>query len=95
MDQIARIEQELDHFPHTLDLPSLMGMDRRIKLGDTSKVVSTGDDDFFSTVAQCPANGILLLESKFESVYDIPLGNIQVEVIARGGRRADAGLYCP
>ncbi|EJM63675.1 hypothetical protein PMI28_00019, partial [Pseudomonas sp. GM48] len=115
MDQIARIEQELDHFPHTLslyreqlgrflnrradqvshalDLPSLMGMDRRIKLGDTSKVVSSGDDDFFSTVAQCPANGILLIESQFESVYDIPLGNIQVEVVAReGGERTRVTL---
>ncbi|MDR6608034.1 DUF6531 domain-containing protein, partial [Pseudomonas synxantha] len=115
MDQTARIEQELDHFPHTLslyreqlgrflnrradqishalDLPSLMGMDRRIKLGDTSKVVSSGDDDFFSTVAQCPANGILLIESQFESVYDIPLGNIQVEVVAReGGERTRVTL---
>ncbi|MGF6556143.1 RHS repeat-associated protein [Pseudomonas sp. S30_BP2TU TE3576] len=115
MDQIARIEQELDAFPHTLslyreqlnrflnrradqvshalDLPSLMGMDRRIKLGDTSKVVSSGDDDFFSTVAQCPANGILLIESQFESVYDIPLGNIQVEVVAReGGERTRVTL---
>jgi hypothetical protein len=70
MDQIARIEQELDHFPqtlnlyreqlgrflnrttdkvsHALDLPSLMGMERVIKFGDASTVVSSGDDDFFS-----------------------------------------------
>ena len=110
MDQIARIEQELDHFPqtlnlyreqlgrflnrttdkvsHALDLPSLMGMERVIKFGDSSTVVSSGDDDFFSTVAQCPQSGPLLIESKFESVYDIPLGNIQVEVVAQeGGER--------
>ncbi|RON10681.1 type IV secretion protein Rhs [Pseudomonas brassicacearum] len=107
MDQVVRIEQELDSFKDTLslyrqqldhwflraadkvshaaDMPSLMGMDRRIKLGNTSTTVSTGDDDFISSVAQCPASGILEIESKFESVYDIPLGNIQVDVIAVAG----------
>ncbi|MFY0731390.1 DUF6531 domain-containing protein, partial [Pseudomonas sp. NFX15] len=110
MDQIARIEEELDHFPrtlslyreqltgffnrnadkvsHALDLPSLMSMDRQIRFGDTRTVVSSGDDDFFSTVARCPDTGILLIESQFESVYDIPLGNIQVEVVTvEGGER--------
>uniref|UniRef100_UPI0021154699 DUF6531 domain-containing protein n=1 Tax=Pseudomonas sp. G(2018) TaxID=2502242 RepID=UPI0021154699 len=109
MDHIARIEQELEHFPNTLalyrqqlsrwfsqvadrashatDMPSLMGMERVIKLGNSSAVVSSTDDNFFSTVAQCPQGGILQIESKFESVYDVPLGNIQVEVIAiEGGR---------
>ncbi|EJL98469.1 RHS repeat-associated core domain protein containing protein [Pseudomonas sp. GM102] len=107
MDQIVRIEQELDGFKDTLslyrqqlgsflsgnadrvsrvtDMPSLMGMERKIKLGNTSKSVSSRDDDFFSSVAQCPDSGILEIESKFESVYDIPLGNIRVDVIAEDG----------
>ncbi|WP_433736510.1 RHS repeat-associated core domain-containing protein [Pseudomonas putida] len=107
MDHIARIEQELEHFPNTLtlyrqqvsrwfsqtadrfshaaDLPSLMGMERVIKLGSTSTAVSSGDDDFISAVAQCPKVGVLQIESKFESVYDIALGNIQVDVIAVEG----------
>ncbi|WP_027922052.1 RHS repeat-associated core domain-containing protein [Pseudomonas sp. URMO17WK12:I12] len=107
MDQIVRIEQELDGFKDTLvvyrqqlgsflgrntdrvsramDLPSLMDMERLVKLGSTTTAVSGGDDDFFSGVAQCPASGILEIESKFESVYDIPLGNISVDVIARDG----------
>ncbi|WP_095052835.1 RHS repeat-associated core domain-containing protein [Pseudomonas sp. Irchel s3b2] len=110
MDQIERIEQELDGFKDTLslyrqqlgsflsrnadrvsralDMPSLMDMDRKIKLGSTSKSVSSRDDDFFSSVAQCPDGGILEIESKFESVYDIPLGNIQVDVIAMDGGKS-------
>ncbi|MHC8322723.1 RHS repeat-associated core domain-containing protein [Pseudomonas sp. GB2N2] len=104
MDQIVRVEQELDGFKDTLvlyreqlrgflsrtadkvsqatDIPSLVGMERQVKLGDTTTAVGIGDDDFISSVAQCPKSGILEIESKFESVYDIPLGNIQVDVIA-------------
>ncbi|RON58581.1 RHS repeat-associated core domain-containing protein [Pseudomonas frederiksbergensis] len=112
MDQIVRIEQELDSFPNTLslyreqlkhwfsrtadrashaaDLPSLMGMERIVRFGNSSTTVSTGDDDFISTVVQCPKGGLLEIESKFESVYDIPVGNIQVDVIA-----ADGGKVTP
>jgi YD repeat-containing protein len=104
MVHIARIEQELEHFPDTLtlyrqqlahwfsrsadrlshvaDMPSLFGMERVIKFGNTTTVVSSGDDDFISTVAQCPQGGILQIESQFESVYDVPLGSIQIDVIA-------------
>ncbi|PAU55860.1 DUF6531 domain-containing protein, partial [Pseudomonas sp. PICF141] len=107
MDQIVRIEQELDGFKDTLslyrqqlgsflsrnadrvsrvaDMPSLMGMERLIKLGNTTTAVSSRDDDFFSSLAQCPKSGILEIESKFESVYDIPLGNISLDVIAVDG----------
>jgi RHS repeat-associated protein len=107
MDQIVRIEQELDGFKDTLvlyreqlgeflsrnadkvsramDMPSLLDMERLIKLGDTTTAVSSRDDDFFSGLARCPASGILEIESKFESVYDIPLGNISVDVIASDG----------
>jgi RHS repeat-associated protein len=67
------------------DLPSLLGMERVIKVGNTSKSVSMTDGDFASNVAQCPLKGPLLIESKFESVYDIPLGDIEVEIVAVEG----------
>jgi RHS repeat-associated protein len=115
MDQIVRIEQELDGFKDTLsvyrvqlrgflsrtadkvsralDMPSLMDMDRLVKVGNTTTSVSKSDDDFFSSVAQCPLDGNLEIESKFESVHDIPLGNIQVDVIAvDGGERTTITL---
>ncbi|MGJ7518403.1 DUF6531 domain-containing protein, partial [Pseudomonas baetica] len=104
MDHIARIEQELEHFPNTLtlyrqqlsrwfsqtadrvshaaDMPSLFGMERVIQFGNTTTVVSSGDDDFISTVTQCSKGGPLQIESRFESVSDVPLGKIQVDVIA-------------
>ncbi|QAY89657.1 hypothetical protein, partial [Pseudomonas sp. ACM7] len=71
-----------DKASHAADLPSLMGMERIISFGNASTAVSSGDDDFFSSVVQCPKGGELEIESKFESVYDIPVGNIQVDVIA-------------
>ncbi|CAH0165153.1 Putative deoxyribonuclease RhsC [Pseudomonas sp. Bi123] len=80
--------QTADMASRAADLPSLMDMERKIKLGDTSKSVSSSDDDFFSSVAQCPDGGILQIESKFESVYDVPLGNIQVDVIAVDGGKS-------
>ncbi|WP_139835008.1 DUF6531 domain-containing protein, partial [Pseudomonas sp. B35(2017)] len=67
------------------DLPSLLGMERVIKVGNTSKSVSMTDGDFTSNVAQCPLKGPLLIESKFESVYDIPVGDIEVEIVAVEG----------
>ncbi|MDQ3200967.1 MAG: RHS repeat protein, partial [Pseudomonadota bacterium] len=76
------VSRNADKVSRFMDLPSLMGMERVIKLGDTTTAVGSGDDNFLSTVVQCPGNGILQIESKFESVYDIPLGNIQVDVIA-------------
>ncbi|ROM74346.1 type IV secretion protein Rhs [Pseudomonas brassicacearum] len=103
MDQVSRIEQELDSFKGTLsayreqlerwysraadrashvaDLPSLMGMERLIRFGDSTTAVSISDDDFLSTVVQCPKGGPMTIESKFESVYDIPLGDIAVDVV--------------
>ncbi|MGW8465964.1 RHS repeat-associated core domain-containing protein [Pseudomonas sp. CLCA07] len=82
-----------DQASRAADLPSLMGMERLIKLGNTTTAVSSGDDDFLSSVAQCPDGGILEIESKFESVYDIPLGNISVDVIAvDGGEKKSVSL---
>ncbi|KII38202.1 type IV secretion protein Rhs, partial [Pseudomonas fluorescens] len=77
--------QAADKVSRATDMPSLMGMERVITLGTTRTVVSSGDDDFISTVAQCAQGGVLQIESKFESVYDVPLGNIQVDVIALEG----------
>ncbi|WP_150782792.1 hypothetical protein, partial [Pseudomonas fluorescens] len=85
-EQLQRwFSQAADQASRAADLPSLMGMERLIKLGSTTTVVSSGDDEFLSSVAQCPDGGILEIESKFESVYDIPLGNISVDVIAVDG----------
>ncbi|MEZ1318436.1 RHS repeat-associated core domain-containing protein [Pseudomonas fluorescens] len=82
-----------DQVSHATDMPSLLGMERQIKLGSTSTSVSAGDDDFLSSVAQCPRNGLLQIESRFESVHDIPLGNIQVDVIAvQGGEKTPITL---
>lgn len=100
-DTLTLYRQQLDHWfsraadkvSHATDLPSLMDMERRIKFGDSTTVVGRRDDDFISTVAQCPLNEILQIESSFESVYDIPLGNIQVDVIAvDGGERTSITL---
>ncbi|EJM20739.1 Rhs family protein, partial [Pseudomonas sp. GM21] len=85
-EQLKRwFNQKADQASRAADLPSLMGMERLIKLGSTTTAVSSGDDEFLSSVAQCPDGGILEIESKFESVYDIPLGNISVDVIAMDG----------
>ncbi|RON25491.1 RHS repeat-associated core domain-containing protein [Pseudomonas lini] len=82
------LSRNADRVSRATDMPSLMDMERKIKLGNTSKSVSGRDDDFFSSVAQCPDSGILEIESKFESVYDIPLGNIQIDVIAMDGGKS-------
>ncbi|MGY1891510.1 RHS repeat-associated core domain-containing protein [Pseudomonas sp. SDT291_1_S447] len=74
-----------DKVSHAADLPSLMGMERIIRFGSDSTAVSSTDNEFFSGVVQCPESGPMLIESKFESVYDIPLGNIVVDVIAMDG----------
>jgi hypothetical protein len=85
-EQLKRwFNQAADQASRVADLPSLVGMERLIKLGSTTTAVSSGDDEFLSSVAQCPDGGILEIESKFESVYDIPLGNISVDVIAMDG----------
>ncbi|MEX5553316.1 type IV secretion protein Rhs, partial [Pseudomonas pergaminensis] len=70
----------LDSVSHGLDMPSLLGMDRVLRVGDSQRSVSMADADF-STVSQCPMGGELKIESLFESVYDVPIGNIPVEVI--------------
>ncbi len=70
----------LDSVSHAADMPSLLGMDRVLRVGDSQRSFSISDADF-STVARCPAGGELKIESKFESVYDVPIGEIPVEVI--------------
>ncbi len=73
--------QRADDFSRLNDLPSFIGMERVIKAGDTQKSVSITDGDFLSSVTRCPLEGPLLIESKFESVYDIPIGDIEVEIV--------------
>ncbi|MCF5097697.1 type IV secretion protein Rhs, partial [Pseudomonas gessardii] len=73
--------QALDKASHATDLPSLLGMERVLRIGDAQGSVSMTDTDFASSVAVCPAGGELRIESQFESVYDVPLGNLQVQVI--------------
>ncbi|WP_434604520.1 RHS repeat protein [Pseudomonas sp. Z4-7] len=112
MDQVRRIEAELDSFKDSLslyreqlgrwyaraadrasqaaDLPSLMGMERVLLFGGSATTVSSRDSDFHSTVAQCPKGGVLTIESKLESAYDIPLGDIVVDVVS-----VDSGEVTP
>ena len=71
----------LDSVSHAADLPSLLGMDRVLRVGDSQRSVSMTDPDFIGAVAMCELGGELKIESKFESVYDVPIGEIPVEVI--------------
>ncbi|WP_353630322.1 RHS repeat-associated core domain-containing protein [Pseudomonas poae] len=70
----------LDSVSHALDMPSLLGMDRVLRVGDSQQSVSMTDADF-SVAALCSQGGELKIESQFESVYDVPIGDIPVEVI--------------
>ena len=76
----AWYSQALDSVSHAADMPSLLGMERVLRVGDSQRSVSLSDADF-STVARCPVGGVLKIESKFESLYDVPIGDIPVEVI--------------
>ncbi|VVN66436.1 hypothetical protein PS718_00126 [Pseudomonas fluorescens] len=92
-DTLSLYREQLKHWAsrtadtvsHAADLPSLVGMERLIRFGENSTAVSSSDNEFFSNVVQCPKGGLMLIESKFESVYDIPLGNIVVDVVAVDG----------
>ncbi|MGY2257296.1 hypothetical protein, partial [Pseudomonas reactans] len=77
----AWYSRALDSVSHALDMPSLLGMDRVLRVGDSQTVVSTTDPDVLGTVVMCQLGGELKIESKFESVYDVPIGDIPVEVI--------------
>jgi len=74
-----------DSISHTADLPSLMGMERILRFGEHTTAVALDDKHFSSAVVQCPERGPMEIESKFESVYDIPLGDIVVDVMAVDG----------
>ncbi|VVN44834.1 hypothetical protein PS664_05733 [Pseudomonas fluorescens] len=62
-------------------MPSLLGMDRVVRMGDSHTTASMTDPDFMGSVAICQVGGELKIESKFESAYDVPIGDIPVEVI--------------
>ncbi|WP_346836124.1 RHS repeat-associated core domain-containing protein [Pseudomonas sp. 9.2(2024)] len=79
------LSRSADTVSHTADLPSLMGMERIIRFGEHSTAVAIDDGRFSSAVVQCPESGPMEIESKFESAYDIPLGDIVVDVVAVEG----------
>ncbi|WP_367256388.1 RHS repeat-associated core domain-containing protein [Pseudomonas sp. stari2] len=76
------LSRSADSVSHAADLPSLMGMERIIRFGEHSMAVAIDDKRFSSAVVQCTKTGPMEIESKFESVYDIPLGGIAVDVVA-------------
>ncbi|KAF2406992.1 RHS repeat-associated core domain-containing protein [Pseudomonas antarctica] len=71
----------LDSVSHATDMPSLLGMDRVLRVGASQTTASMTDPDVLGTVVMCPLGGELKIESVFESVYDVPIGGIPVEVI--------------
>ncbi|WP_395607970.1 RHS repeat-associated core domain-containing protein [Pseudomonas sp. B22129] len=77
----AWYSRALDSVSHAADLPSLLGMERVLRVGDSQTVVSAADPDVLGTVVMCQLGGELKIESTFESVYDVPIGDIPVEVI--------------
>ncbi|MHB2247004.1 RHS repeat-associated core domain-containing protein [Pseudomonas fitomaticsae] len=79
------LSRSADGVSHAADLPSLMGMERIIRFGEHSTAVAIDDGRFSSAVVQCPETGPMEIESKFESAYDIPLGDIVVDVVAVEG----------
>jgi len=85
-EQLRRwLSRSADSVSHAADLPSLMGMERIIRFGEHSTAVATDDNRFSSAIVQCPESGPMEIESKFESAYDIPLGDIVVDVVAVEG----------
>ncbi|MGY2681274.1 RHS repeat-associated core domain-containing protein [Pseudomonas tolaasii] len=77
----AWYSRALDSASHAADLPSLLGIERVLRVGHSQTSVSATDPNFVGTVVMCPLGGELKIESTFESVYDVPIGNIPVEVI--------------
>ncbi len=71
----------LDSVSHATNMPSLLGMDRVLRVGNSQTAVSMTDPDVLGSVTLCQLGGELKIESKFESVYDVPIGDIPVEVI--------------
>ncbi|WP_219097546.1 RHS repeat-associated core domain-containing protein [Pseudomonas sp. UMAB-40] len=80
----SNFAQWVDKGPQFFDRPAIFGMNRTVKLGTENATVSINDNDF-STVAICPKDGRLLIESKFVSVNYIPVGNITVDVTPTAG----------
>jgi RHS repeat-associated protein len=77
----AWYSRALDSVSHAADMPSLLGIDRVVRMGDSHTTASMTDPDFMGSVAICQVGGELKIESKFESAYDVPIGGIPVEVI--------------
>ncbi|WP_261888066.1 RHS repeat protein [Vibrio rhizosphaerae] len=67
-----------------MDRPALFAMDKQLKVSGESTTVGK-DDDNYKTTVQCPLSGKLEIESVFQSIYHVPLGNIQAIVKAEDG----------
>ncbi|MGF1770389.1 DUF6531 domain-containing protein [Enterovibrio makurazakiensis] len=74
-----------DYASEKFDLPSLLSMDKTIKAGDSTTTVGKDDDDY-AVKALCPKSGELQIESVFQSIYNVPLGSIQVYVKSEDGK---------
>ncbi|SHF79094.1 YD repeat-containing protein, partial [Vibrio gazogenes DSM 21264] len=73
-----------DKATEAMDRPSLFAMDKQLKVSGESTTVGK-DDDNYKTTVQCPLSGKLEIESVFQSIYHVPLGNIQAIVKAEDG----------
>jgi RHS repeat-associated protein len=67
-----------EHFLVSNVVPSL-AMDRKVVVGD-QEVVDSYDADELTITAVCPLSGELVLVSKFESIYHVPIGQVTVDI---------------
>ncbi|WP_261845086.1 RHS repeat-associated core domain-containing protein [Aliamphritea ceti] len=71
-----------EFFGVSLLLPSLK-MDRKIVVGE-NEIVDSYDENDFTLTAVCPESGELVLVSKFESVFHVPIGDVKVDIYEVG-----------
>ena len=73
-----------DSATEALDRPSFFAMDKQLRVNNQTTTVGK-DDDNYKTTVQCPLSGQLEIESVFQSIYHVPLGNIQAIVKSEDG----------
>ncbi|WP_260262113.1 RHS repeat-associated core domain-containing protein [Vibrio intestinalis] len=73
-----------DTATEAMDVPSLLSMDKTLKVNGLSKSVGK-DDENYDVTAVCPQSGELNIVSVFQSIYHVPLGAIEVIVEAKDG----------
>ncbi|MDA0150102.1 RHS repeat-associated core domain-containing protein [Vibrio sp. LaRot3] len=62
-----------------LDLPSFLGMEKTLKANGSELDVGVYDSKYAIEVV-CPQSGMLEISARYESIYHVPIGNIQVVV---------------